>query len=325
MTTSVAICTYNGEKYIAEQLNSIVNQSVKPDQIVLSDDNSSDNTVQIAEELLKNSGISYLININKPNIGITKNFDKALSLCTGDILFPCDQDNVWMENFIEEFLACFKKDSNLVYVTCNGIVTDENLTPIADVPHLNETFLQLSNIDKKKFLDDSLSNIFFPCGHTIAFKRFFFNEIIPSGFFYDEWTAICAAATGRIAGIDKKLILFRRHKEAATGTSGGGNKWSISKTLFDTDFEEHFAWSGLRAEAYDRYLKMYKDILPEKHISFLNDRIEFCNYLAYIKNKNLFTREYYLIKAFNTVGYRKWRGTRNTFILDFLYLLFNKK
>lgn len=109
MTTSVAVCTYNGEKYIEEQLNSIIQQSIKPNQIVISDDNSSDNTVEIAKEILEKSGINYIINVNKPNLGITENFDKAFSLCTGDIIFPSDQDNVWFENYIQEFLLAFQK------------------------------------------------------------------------------------------------------------------------------------------------------------------------------------------------------------------------
>ena len=79
MKISVCICSYNGENYIAEQLNSIVNQTLKVDEIILSDDKSTDKTIEIAENILKNSGIDYKILINEKNQGVTKNFENSCS------------------------------------------------------------------------------------------------------------------------------------------------------------------------------------------------------------------------------------------------------
>lgn len=92
---SVAMCTFNGEKYIKEQIESIINQSLVPDEIVICDDCSKDNTINIIKETLANwSGKANLI-INEDNLGYRKNFEKAISLCNGDIIFLSDQDDVW--------------------------------------------------------------------------------------------------------------------------------------------------------------------------------------------------------------------------------------
>ena len=90
MKISVAMCTYNGDKYIEEQLNSIQKQTKKIDEIIICDDGSKDNTVEICERLLSKSNIEYKININKENLGFARNFYQAIRLCSGDIIFFCD-------------------------------------------------------------------------------------------------------------------------------------------------------------------------------------------------------------------------------------------
>ena len=98
---SVAMCTYNGEKYIQEQLESIIYQSVPPDEIVICDDCSNDATLEIVKDILNSyDGIVQLVS-NKHNLGYRKNFEKAISLCHGDIIFLSDQDDVWSSNKIE--------------------------------------------------------------------------------------------------------------------------------------------------------------------------------------------------------------------------------
>jgi len=87
---SIALCSYNGEKYIKEQLLSILKQTREPDEIIIVDDNSFDNTVAIINEVLEGFKIRWELIINPQNLGVTKNFEKAISLCKGDIIFTCD-------------------------------------------------------------------------------------------------------------------------------------------------------------------------------------------------------------------------------------------
>lgn len=98
---SVAMCTFNGEKYIKEQIESIINQSLVPDEIVICDDCSKDNTLNIIKETLDNWPGKVQLVVNEKNLGYRKNFEKSISLCNGDIIFLSDQDDVWNRNKIE--------------------------------------------------------------------------------------------------------------------------------------------------------------------------------------------------------------------------------
>jgi len=99
MTTSVALCTYNGAKYIEEQLRSIIDQTHRVNEIVVCDDGSIDETLEIVEKIKQQtSDIDFKISVNKPNLGVCANFDKAIHECSGDIIFLSDQDDIWMKN-----------------------------------------------------------------------------------------------------------------------------------------------------------------------------------------------------------------------------------
>ena len=97
---SIAMTTFNGERYLREQLDSLYFQTLLPDEIVVVDDCSVDNTKEILEEYHKKKGLIYYI--NESNVGVNKNFEKAISLCSGDYIALCDQDDVWFKNKIEQ-------------------------------------------------------------------------------------------------------------------------------------------------------------------------------------------------------------------------------
>ena len=98
---SVAIATYNGQEFIKEQLLSILNQTMPVDEIVICDDQSSDDTVKIIQELLCDKIYLYQ---NEKNLGYKLNFKKALSYCKGDYIFLCDQDDIWKPNKVQTMI-----------------------------------------------------------------------------------------------------------------------------------------------------------------------------------------------------------------------------
>lgn len=316
LTTSVAICTYNGEKYIAEQLDSIINQTIKPNQIVISDDNSNDNTISIIEEKLSGSGIDYLININRPGLGITLNFDKSFTLCTGDIIFPCDQDNRWETDFIESFLQYFESHPKVSLAYCNGYVTDSNMERIK----ITYDDAQMEINDKIEFLRNSLNKNFNPHGHTIAVRRDFTIKCLPSGFYYDCWLTMCAAAEESVGTLNKCLINFRRHHEAASFAEGGGERQSIWSKMNTKSFDEFFVWPGMQHDAYERYLELYGEILNASVKAETVEHSVFEEKLNDLRNMSLFRREITLYKLFTGNSYKKYRGHRNTYVMDALYL-----
>ena len=110
---SIALCTYNGEKYLREQLDTLVDQTYKNLEIIIVDDCSTDSTMQILEEYAEQY-INIKVYQNKKNLGYIKNFEKALSLCLGEYIAMSDQDDSWALNKIE-YLVGLIKDNQLIY------------------------------------------------------------------------------------------------------------------------------------------------------------------------------------------------------------------
>ena len=108
--TSVVITTYNGEKYILQQLRSIAEQSISPDQIIISDDGSTDKTLDIVRDFIENNHLdTWNLIANKGEHGISCNYINALNQTTGDIIFLCDQDDIWDKEKVRYFLEQFRK------------------------------------------------------------------------------------------------------------------------------------------------------------------------------------------------------------------------
>ena len=122
------MAAYNGEKYIKEQLESVLSQLDEQDEVIVSDDGSSDHTLDI----VRSFGDERIhIYENELESGFSKNFENALNHAEGDLIFICDQDDVWKNNKIEVLLEAFE-DSEVAFAFCDGYVTDENLTVVKD-------------------------------------------------------------------------------------------------------------------------------------------------------------------------------------------------
>jgi len=126
---SIVMATYNGANFLVEQLESLANQTILPNEIIISDDNSSDCTVDLVKRFQKTSSIEIKININKENLGYSGNFNKALSLSSGDLVFLSDQDDVWFPNKIEYMLNVVDKNPSYLMYMNNAILTNSKLKP----------------------------------------------------------------------------------------------------------------------------------------------------------------------------------------------------
>ena len=122
---SVLIITYNGERFLKEQLNSIYNQTVLPDEVVVSDDCSQDGTIDILWEYHQKYGLKYSVNLD--NLGYFGNLKRSLELCQGDYIIFADQDDIWFPNRIEAAFSKMKqieKDNRPAIVSCKFIEVD---------------------------------------------------------------------------------------------------------------------------------------------------------------------------------------------------------
>lgn len=194
------MATYNGEKFLQEQLDSFVVQSKLPDELVVSDDCSTDGTLKILERFAKKAPFEVIINKNKNNLGYAGNFNRALELTTGDLIFLSDQDDVWFENKIVAMSNHASKTDRMVLLN-DAVITDTEL---------NSTGVtQLGQIKKGK-----LSEGLYVLGCTVLIKRPFFKVCmpIPKGYSsHDGWIVKLAEGLNNKLIIDQAFQYYRRH------------------------------------------------------------------------------------------------------------------
>jgi len=217
---SVALCTYNGSKYIEEQIKSILNQTRPVDEIIICDDGSKDTTVNIASRMLSNSKCDKVIEINEKNFGTSKNFEKAISLCNGDIIFLCDQDDIWMPLKVERVLKVFENKPQVGLIFSDAELVDSSLH------NLGATLWRTVGVSKRfiRLIDtghavDVLLHHTVVTGATCAFRSKYTSKIlpIPCEWVHDSWIAFIISAYASITAIPEKLILYRQHSSQQIG------------------------------------------------------------------------------------------------------------
>ena len=120
MKVSIVLCSYNGEKYIEEQLDSLRVQTRPADEVMIFDDRSTDRTVKIVQDFIRKYELSgWSIEVNSENKGWKRNFMEGMQKASGDLIFPCDQDDVWMMNKIEKMSEIIEKNNNILLLTAN--------------------------------------------------------------------------------------------------------------------------------------------------------------------------------------------------------------
>ncbi|MEA5458790.1 glycosyltransferase family 2 protein [Arcicella sp. LKC2W] len=221
-TISIALCTHNGGKFIGEQLRSIQEQSLKPNEIIVCDDNSSDETVEIIKQFSEVLPIKFYQNI--PALGTVKNFEYAISICKGDFIFLCDQDDYWLPNKIEKLVNYLETHPTQDVVFSNAAIVDENLQSLNLTMWEKIRFEdeEISLWEKGKALELLLiSNRVTGC--TVAIRKSFAKKAIPfpthihPDFIHDGWIALLASLTNQIGFINEPLVLYRQHDNQQVG------------------------------------------------------------------------------------------------------------
>ena len=215
MNVSVVLCTYQGARFLAEQLQSILAQTQRPDEIIVSDDASTDATVAIAEEMLRGSDIAYEIHVNTQNIGFRQNFAQAMQRASGDILFLSDQDDVWHPEKIARMLVPFERPETLLAFHDAALV-GSHLQPLAP------SFWRTMTFDPALFLTGDyrrllVSNVV--QGSASAFRRSLLEDAlpIPETAIHDEWLALFAALRSGLVPVPEALMKYRQNDGNALG------------------------------------------------------------------------------------------------------------
>lgn len=216
---SIALCTYNGTKYLSPQLESYLAQTYPPDEVVVCDDCSQDETVSILDEFAERSPFSTRVRVNEQNIGYTKNFENAISRCSGDIIFLSDQDDVWEPNKIESVVDVFDNDCEVGMVFSDAKLVDETLQPLGS--NLSDFFeypdlLKRGGVVKWEDLAPRLLKRNMVAGNTIAFRAKYNKVILPIPLdlpwrAHDGWIAMLLSMTAKCVFINEPLVKYRQH------------------------------------------------------------------------------------------------------------------
>ena len=218
----VAMCTFNGEKYLKEQLDSILNQTIKVDEIIVCDDKSSDKTIEILEEYSANYPTVFKIYTNAITLKSVKNFEKAISLSTTDFVFLADQDDIWMPHKVEKTMSFFESNSNLdaAFSNANFIDDKSNMLPsnLWSSIYFDSDSIGFDEIYKYIVLKRNIVT-----GATFCFKKEVKEYVFPfpelAQFHHDHWMAFLVSQKNKCGFILEKLISYRLHDTQQVGSS----------------------------------------------------------------------------------------------------------
>lgn len=223
ITCSVAIATYNGALYIEKQINSIINQTQRVDEIVISDDGSFDNTLEIVRKISESpdaEGIDFVILTDNPRHGYCGNFEHAISRCNGDYIFLSDQDDIWFENKVERVVNAFEDDPGLLLVFHDALLIDKDDNRIS--AEFNIFRCPHGKLSRELFLEKGASTTILPGMVMCISKKLLpfalpFPEISGS---HDQWIQFCALCQDGVYYLDEQLASYRLH----TNNTSGGRK-----------------------------------------------------------------------------------------------------
>lgn len=219
---SIALCTHNGGKFLSDQLKSIQYQTLQPNEIIICDDNSTDTTLEIIHQFSKILPVKLYQNI--PALGTIKNFEYAVSLCSNDVIFLCDQDDYWLPQKIETLVNYLEENPAYNVVFSNAVIVDQELqdsqTTIWEKVHFRENEI---NEWKKGHALDLLLRSNRVTGCTIAMRKIFAEKSIPfptdihPEFIHDGWIGILASINNKIGFVAESLVLYRQHDKQQVG------------------------------------------------------------------------------------------------------------
>ena len=263
LQVSVAMCTYNGAEYLRAQLDSIAAQSRLPDELVICDDCSTDQTREILEDFARTAPFRVAVHLNDQNVGSSRNFEQAIKRCSGDVIALSDQDDIWHPDKLKWAEDQFLNDPDVSLVFTNGDVVDENLKP------LGWTIWQLIRFGEKEqslfragrafevLLDHNVVT-----GATTAFRSGFRDLVLPiptdvvhDGWkvIHDGWLALMISATSKIAFTPTPLLKYRQHQNQQIGVRNVLQPAPIPKRA-------GLAESAFRRNSFDTELHYFETI-----------------------------------------------------------------
>lgn len=319
MKISVAIATYNGEKYIKTQLESILNQDMPVDEVIICDDQSTDNTFTVAEKFIQDNGLAnWKVYKNPQNLGFSLNFFNAISKTTGDIIFLADQDDIWLPNKVSVMCGIMSQNPDIMALSSRYSIIDSSGRDIEN-PGITNVVLR-NDGSKQPVYAQSLIGCSFIRGCATCFradlKSSMININLDDLLAHDWLINILASLKGQNYIINRILFKYRYH-----GDNASLEAVSRTELIGDTEKRKRGLEQSIFAHSYilehsDDYKNMTSSIKRKlkKCIKFESLRLKF------LKSRNLLL---YFVLLLNIRHYKTYyksfiKGLK-VWIGDFLY------
>lgn len=276
MILSVALCSHNGEKFLKAQLESILHQVIPVHEIIICDDNSKDDSVKIIEKIREQYPSVIKLFKNRRQLGTIKNFEKAISLTQGDLIFLSDQDDIWSSEKVSRTVSFFKTEKKCKLLFTNGALIDQNGNSLNSTLWDEWKFDQQSRNRWKNntyVFEDLLENKNKITGATLCFhkslKALILPIDIPPGYWHDAWLGLNASAVNGVFFMKDCLIEYRLHDMQQVGVSRIFSKekfpQSVSPQNFYRDIQKKHPWKFCRYRAA-KFLKENKVLKSLKRL-----------------------------------------------------------
>lgn len=271
MKISVVMCTYNGWAYLQEQLDSLIHQHRQPDELVICDDQSTDQTLSLAKQFAVDAPFPVTVHLNPKQYGPASNFSQAIQKCTGDIILPCDQDDRWLPEKIATFEKLFAENPDCLLAFSDLAIMQTDGTPTT------RTFWQDLRFDRVQQNDINVG-----CALSVLLRR---NVVVgtamgfratlaaralpvPPAFMHDEWLALIASLLGRVQTIPEQLVSYRLHASQAVGSpSSVREQWRQAKKIMTPAY---FANRTVRAQALaEAAEKLGNEVMNPKAVTMI--------------------------------------------------------
>jgi GT2 family glycosyltransferase len=282
LEVSVALCTHNGARFLREQVRSICLQTLPPVEIVLSDDASTDGSVDVvraavAECAAERPGHAVALRIfeNRPALRVVKNFEQAIGACTSDLIALSDQDDVWLPDRLAHMVPLFEGDPKLLLLHTDArLVNAEG----RDLGHTLFHALEVTPSEIERIHGGNAFDVFLRrnlvTGATTVFRRSLLEHALPLPveWVHDEWLGIIASAVGRVDLLEQPMIDYRQHESNQIGARRDTFTAKVRKALASrgsTHVERAF-----KAELLLARLQKFGDAVSPEILAKVRSKIE---------------------------------------------------
>ena len=275
LSVSVAMCTWNGEQFLEEQLRSISSQTRLPSELIISDDASTDGTRELIHDFIRSAPFPVRLSLNEQRVGVQRNFEVAINMCKGDIIFPADQDDVWLPHKVARLSGPFEHAQDVGLVFCDLYVVSESLQPFGYTLCRAVGYSRAMQRELARgWAFQALMKHNVVVGAAMAFRASLTNHLLPigGGWMHDEWIALIASAMSDVVPIHEPLVNYRLHK----GQSIGARKLNLvdqfryAREQMNVDYFKRMVERS--SAAHDRLLALHANLRDPVYIQLMQAR-----------------------------------------------------